>query len=318
MLEENEKLRKENYRLRKHEKYSLMFKKKGPKNDDKPTAMEREVKKRTKTDLWPVMKFIGSEEKLISATIFVMKRINPRELDEMEDGYDKIDKEEEWIAEYKGDVRIGLNNQRNYVQQELRELYHNLHESGDEACLPNVRQILQLLERKGLQKGDNKARMEAFFDKYWDTLLPKVAGHANWPPTKRHYLLLSAAETKSKNAALDPLPCVDHTSEAFLVAIWDNCFQKWNYECLQKRKNAPVDQDHANMQRLDFTTSNSGCQKFGGWSELGKSRVKTLAKTSKKARVQAHVEAVEEAALEWIRHIFGSNWYPLVAFLYLH
>jgi hypothetical protein len=318
MLEENERLKKENFRLKKREKYSLQFKKKGPKNDDKPSAMQREVQKRTKTDLWPVMKFIGSEEKLISATIFVMKRINPRELDKMEDGYEKIDKEEEWIAEYKGDVRIGLNNQRNYVQQELRELYHKLHESGDEACLPNVRQILQLLERKGLQKGDNKARMEAFFDKYWDALLPKVAGHANWPPTRRHYLLLSTAETKSKNVALDPLPCVDHTTEAFLVAIWENCLPRWKYECLQKRNKEDVDPEHADMAGLGYTTSNSGRQQFGGWSPVGKARVKLLGKMAKKARVLDHVKAVEEAALERIRHVFGSNWYPLVAFLYLH
>ena len=114
------------------------------------------------------------------------------------------------------------------------------------------------------------------------------------------------------------MPCVDHTTEAFLVAIWENCYPRWRYQGIQKRKGEAVDPDHEDMKGVGYTSSKNGRKKFGGWTKKGKDRVQELAKIAKTARGKAHVEAVETAALLRIRYVFGSELVSFVAFLYLY
>ena len=54
-----QKLKLDNYRLKKRQKYGATQPKKGSKGV-KLTAMQREVRKKTKSDLWPVKKFFSS------------------------------------------------------------------------------------------------------------------------------------------------------------------------------------------------------------------------------------------------------------------
>jgi hypothetical protein len=312
-------------RLKKRAKYAAIGSKTGVKKASKTlTAMQQMVRKRTKTELWPVAKFFNSDKKLHLGTVFIMKHINPLEISELT-GAEQVDRQEEWCANYKEDVRISMNVVRNYCQQELREFMFKIFANNDEDQYPNEVQIRDLMERKGLQKGANKKQTEGFFDKYWDELIPKVAGSSNWPPTKRHYFLLSTAETDPK-IEVDPKKdnakvvflCVDHSSEAFLVAIWENCYPRWRYQALQKRKGEEVVETHDEMKGKDYTTSKTGRNKFGGWTKKGRDRVKELAKMSKTARELPHVEVVETAALQRIRYVFGFNLYPNVVFLHPH
>jgi hypothetical protein len=240
-------------------------------------------------------------------------------------GAELVDRQEFWIAMHKNDVRYALNEKRNYCQGELREHMVKIVAAKKEDLYPDETQILQILERKGLQKGPNLKQMQGFLDMHWDVLLPKVAGNTNWPPTKRHYNNLSTAETDpkitvdtKKGEEKVKFMCVDHTTEAFLVAIWENCYPRWRYQALQKRKKLPVVDTHDDMKGKDYTDAKGGCQKLGGWTKLGKDRVKELAKLNKAAREEPHVKEVETAALERIRYVFGSNWYPNVVFWHLH
>ena len=52
-----------------------------------------------------------------------------------------------------------------------------------------------------------------------------------------------------------------------------------------------------------YTNPKTGRNKFGGWTEVGKDRVKELAIMAKDARKKAHVETVESAALVRIRYV---------------
>ena len=50
--------------------------------------------------------------------------------------------EEAWIYDNQDLVRTSLNEQRNYVQQEVRELVYTYWKENKEAELPNVEEIL--------------------------------------------------------------------------------------------------------------------------------------------------------------------------------
>jgi hypothetical protein len=295
------KLKLENFRLKKRALYGTFETKKVTKGQ-KLTAMQREVQKRTRTDLFPVKKFFQHENRLLLGTKFIMDSINPKELKEL-DGEERVDAEEMWMAEHKDLVRTSLNGVRNYVIQELREFMMKIFAESKEDLYPNVEQILQLMERKGLLKGPNKKAMEAFLDIYWNELVPKVAGHTNWPPSKRHYENLSTATNPPRIKGAPAHPCVHHSSEALLVAIWENFYPKWRYQGIQKRNNEPIVDTHKDMKGLAYTNPKTGRNKFGGWTEVGKDRVKELAKLAKEAREETHVEKVESAALVRIRYV---------------
>jgi hypothetical protein len=295
------KLQLENYRLKRRALYATFETKKVLKGQ-KLTAMQKEVQKRTRTDLFPVKKFFQHENRLLMGTKFIMDSINPKELYVLEDE-ERIDSEEMWMAEYKDHVRVSLNRVRNYVMQELREYMMQVFADRKEDEYPNVEQILQLMERKGLQKGPNKKAMEAFLDIYWNVLVPKVAGHSNWPPSKRHYENLSTATNPPRIKGAPRHPAVHHSSEAYLVAIWENFYPKWRYQGIQKRENLPVVDTHVDMVGKGYTNPKTGRNKFGGWTEVGKDRVKELAIMAKDARKKAHVETVESAALVRIRYV---------------
>lgn len=226
-----------------------------------------------------------------------------------------MDAEETWLATHKEDVRTSLNNVRNFVQQELRKLVLHHYETETEDLLPTVAEILKLMERKGLASGNNKGRMEEVFDFYWDKLLPKVAGHVNWCPTKRHYSLLSAATTPSPIEGEADIPCVHHTSEGILVALWEHCFPRWRYECIQKRTNKAVDPEHEDMKGKDYITAIAGRNKYGGWTNTGRDRVKVLSALCKAARKKPSVEAIERDALQRIRYVICFQFISLVMFL---
>ena len=309
--DEVKELRDEAKRLKKRAKLAATIGSKKGGNGKQVSAMSREVCKKTKTDLWPVKKFIYNEEKLMAATKFVLNRLGDLVEFVGKGGDSMMDAEETWLVTHKHDIRISLNNVRNFVQQELRKLVIHCYDEGTDDLLPTVAEILKLMERKGLTSGNTKARLEAVFDFYWDKLLPKVAGHVNWCPTKRHYSLLSTATTPSEYEGEADIPCVHHTSEAFLVALWEHCFPKWRYECLQKRQGDAVDPKHADMKGKDYITSIAGRNKFGGWTKVGRDRVKELSALCKAARKKASVVAIEKEALQRLRYVFL---YPIHVF----
>ena len=312
MQDQIAELQEEAKRLKKRAKLAATVGSRSASKGRQLSAMSREVCKKTKTDLWPVKKFFYNDAKLIDGTKFILRRLGHLvEFDNLR-GDAKIDAEELWLVTHRHDVRVSLNDVRNYIQQGLRDFVFNSYDNGEEGLLPSVAEILKLMERKGLSSGPNKGAMEAKLDFYWDRLIPKVAGHVNWCPTKRHYSLLSTATTPSPVMGEPDIPCVHHSSEAFLVAIWEHCLPKWTYQCVQKRKKEAVDPKHKDMKGKAYISSTGGRKQFGGWTKVGRDRVKALSALCKTARKKSTVFEIENEALKRLRyvslvpiHIFG-------------
>ena len=140
--------------------------------------------------------------------------------------------EERFIAAQKNNIRLGINKQRNYVQQELHDFMMAEFKEGRADQYPNVEEMEQLVLRNNLDDKTDDAvleRFESLFDRYW-FLLAKVANHSCWIPYKRHFFI-------SSDSWIDePGPndtYVTASDEAFLLTIWKNCYVKWLYKATQ-------------------------------------------------------------------------------------
>ncbi len=294
-------LQLEVHRLKKRLKLDQSGSKKTLKNGTQK-AMEREVKKCSKTILWKVCKFLKNEKKLDKATKYVMGSLYLTEMEGLS-GKALVDAQEVWMAQWRAVIRKALNKQRNYVQQELRGLMERVFKAGKQDDFPNQQEILHLILREKLDEEtpqEEREHYEKLFDNYWNVLIPKVAGHANWGPGKRHYLLLSSGREDDDN---QEGPCyVTPADEAFLAVIWLNCYPKWVYqeEC---RKKGLVADDNNELAKTPYTNSKAGQKKFGGWLKLGMDKYDELFQAIQKNRQEEsdYIEGVEQLALERIR-----------------
>ena len=213
------------------------------------------------------------------------------------------DAEEIWKNRYARFVRTSLNKQRNYVQQELREVMEQVFKDNKEAEYPNVEQMLAIVLRDKLDDDtpdEEREQHEKFLDNYWNVLLPKVATHKAWGPNRRHHGLLSFDKENPDNK--EALPSVSASDEAFIAVLWMNCYSKWRYKSLCVRNNEEVDENDPQME-TPYTDAKGGQKKFGGWNADGIKEFDKLKEKIEKNRTKQkkYVEAVEQAALERIR-----------------
>ena len=230
--EKANKAEKENQLLREQlarSKKQLKISRNGGSASKKGTsrAMEKEVAKVTKTDLWKICKFFKNQTKAMKGTKCVMEKLELLEFEGLE-GEKLAEAQEEWKGNYVVTVREALNMQRNYVQQELREVMEEkVFDVNKEAEFPNMEQMAQLVLRAKMDDAtptEEARKMMALFDKYWNVLIPKVAGNKWWPPSKRHHQIASYPE--DRDSETDPPP-VTPQDEAFCLLVWENCCKKW-------------------------------------------------------------------------------------------
>ena len=302
MEKENEKLKLELLRAKK----KIKLEQTGAPRSGTPgteSAMQREVKKCAKNILWKVCKFLKNDAKLSKATKYVMETLVLSEHEGLE-GAELIEAQEVWKKTCEVDVRTALNRQRNYVQQELREVM-------EEECFqknmieefPNEEQILDVVLRIKLDDQTPEAERlvhEKLFDNYWNVLIPKVAGHSHWGPSKRHHELMSFGKEDPKDKKCQCY--VTASDEAFLAMIWLNCYKKWAYKHKCKVENREPDEKDPEMQ-TPYTNSKVGQKKFGGWTDDGILKYLAVLNNINENRdkQKKYLQDVEQEALDRIR-----------------
>ena len=265
------------------------------------TAMGREVTKTAKKLLWKRCKFIIGEKTLRKGCKYVISQLDLAEFQGLDEEAYKVE-EERFIAEHKNSVRLAINKQRNYVQQELRDFMMNEFKEGRGDEYPTVEEMEQLVLRNMLDDKTEEAVLqhyEAKFDKYW-FLLAKVANHSSWNPFKRHFFLISSDGWIDEPGPNDTY--VTASDEAFLLTIWKNCYEKWKYKGTQMANNEEVDEDHPAMV-TPFTDAKSGQKKFGGWKQAGINYYDKWHKAiiTNREKFKDYVKDVEKEALKRIR-----------------
>ena len=291
-----------------------------PKDQKDWTPRQKAVYKCAKTELSQKIKFIYyDDEKLTKATRWVMNKLQPEELEGLED--DALEeKEAEWIAKYRDFVRLGLNEYRNYCQGEVKMLFEKLCES-DPNLIPTKEEMLKLAMREGLEiqtldkdgnyvgpgtppdDADRKA-WEAKLDCYLDKWVGKVAGQDAWARPNIKYYKECSKE-------------VDAGTEAFLVVLYENGVDKWLQMVEQKQAGTYNEQEFAKAERervkaggtpiTPYTTATSGACPWGGWNEKGRKRFRELQRKIRKNRVEEadFIHWVEETARKRIHAAAG-------------
>jgi hypothetical protein len=275
------------------------------------TALEKEVVKVTKTDLWHKCKFIKSENWLRKASLFVLHKINPKEMDDM-NATQRGQFEEEWLAKNSNLVRTALNNKRSNVQNEIRDMYVKLFEEGKAADWPSKFNILELAMRNPGIIDEEVYDLRLLH--YWDNLLLKVSGMVYWNPNKRHYGNISThQEPDDSKSNLNEGPYIDESTEAFLVWTIENAYDKWLWKTKAKAlqiqlTNNEITEAQIEVERLKdtatpYTSANGGQQKWGGTTPKGKERFLELVNMITKNRVdnKKAIKVVEDRVLIKVR-----------------
>ena len=136
---------------------------------------------------------------------------------------------------------------------------------------------------------------------HWDDLLPRVAGTESWGKKHRHNHTISKATV---DFTLDGMPCVSESTEAYFVALYESCYEKWlymgNQKAANKKEKVAVDRK-ANEMESKFIKANKGQSTWGGWTDEGVDYFTKVRGQVKKGRDEDHVEQLENDFLDRIR-----------------
>ena len=316
---ELERKRNEQQKLRERALQDTILSAKRSKNGKLKTfhsAMEALVSEATKTDFFKIAKFIANDTQLENAAGMVLDYLDLQEFQDL-DGAELDRARKVWIESNKEIVRITMNEWRNYIQGELYKLFKLLnsrHGGLDE--VPTADQILNIAKRSGMKKGTdaNYDRNMALLVGYWDLMIPKVAGHKDWGPGKRHHQLLSfARRNNDRRESLYVTP----SDEAFLVVLWENCYKRWIYE---DEKDKWTDEQKAAHDKAaaeakakgedyvpdaravpPYTNPKGGVSKFGGWNKAGRKRYREVLDIILESKNKPYLQAIEKEALALVR-----------------
>ena len=241
---------------------------------------------------------------------FIMTKLDLKEFEGLK-GAKLETAEETFIGKHKDAVRLAINKQRNYVQGELRDMMMKVFKDKKEEEFPNGEQMKKIVLRQKMDDETPEAerkKYETLFDNTWRFLIPKVAGNKNFGPSRRYFGLLSTMGdnkdgTNPGDEGWDDSECfVTASDEAFLLAVFVNCYQKWWYEESCRRAGSEPNPEDRSMS-TPFTNPKAGQKKFGGWMREGITFYQNWAQKIKKNRIEnaEYILGVEEAALVRIR-----------------
>jgi hypothetical protein len=201
--------------------------------------------------------------------------------------------ENAWNDENSDLVRTGLNEARNYAQSQCRCKAQKLLRHGK--YLPTPKEVLVCAMRGDVGKTDQTM---AIFDLYWDEWLFCILGKPNWDVRFRHHGCISTTYDPSQGNRRR----VTIGSEAFLVLMFENCYDKWQYMMEENMAGRIHVNKHKRME-TPYTDPLAGQNKYGGWNPAGKKRFKALGDMihAAQAKEPGHVKMVKEACLARLR-----------------
>ena len=261
----------------------------------KLTAEEKkwksDVAQATKRFVWGSVKFVKDDANLLRATSHIFDQWKLKEYQGLE-GKEFVEAKKNWLLQNKELVRTAMNDQRNYAQSQLRT-FITARMMFDQR-VPTPQQVLDCATREPyLHEEEDK---HWIMEMYHDDLLFKVVGKEHWDSWVRHYACISTAKPTDPEGKL----FIQVTTEAFLVACYQNCYDKWLYIVEEKKQNREADRKDPRFN-TPFIDSDAGQAKYGGWNQAGKSYFKELCKKIKEARERDHVQEMEKACLQRVR-----------------
>jgi len=276
-------------------------------------AMIMQTKKVTKKEAWRVCKMIPNDKHLKKVCELVIDHLKIKDFLHL-DGETDIRREEvddrraEWISMYAPTVRAALNEQKSYVQSEMKKIF--LECKKKDMDLPPYPEFADIAFRnlnsdadvpEGQDPQIDPAKVE-IFDVYL-LMLSACAGSHTYGDKQRRTTPVSVCLTKNGKTAV---PC---STEAMCLIMYDNCYNKWmemhNWKEVDKN---PADIPKYSSKRHEetkkwmgkYSDSCSGNSPYAGWSLEGIKKFKQLM-TEIKALREDDLEAIleiEQAAVD--------------------
>lgn len=289
----------------------------GTKTSDnlKNQAMVSQVKRIVKKKLWAYVKFLGNDKQLADATLLCIDLMKLKDYLHV-DGESVSQKEmvDEMVAEfqmlYSTDVRSATNEQRSYVQGEMKKLYINYRISGGDPI--SYVEFEKVAMRNVLDNNGNPdPRKEQIFDLYVH-MLSACAGSSTYGEKQRRTTPISTAVTDAGTFA------VPHSTEGMTLVMFDNCVEKWDQMYKFKHednqpgnipKYSPKKHEETKMWRTKYSDACSGNSPYGGW---GKDGIKAFIKVTKKIKNLRETKSedileVENAAVGRFRELYRED-----------
>lgn len=265
---ELDKLAKENQELKEKEALAQQRAKMvviSSSNGAEGQAMTALIKKVVNTDLWKNCKFIKNDKFAEKAAKLVLRKLNLQEMEGLQG--DQLEAAQKiWLNANKSKICSMLNDRRNYVIQQLGVVFKEAAAANKLDTLPNVAEMKDLVLREGMDADvskEQKAKMDALLDKYWDVLMPVVAGHKHWAPKQRWNSMMSFGKRDENDPNSEWL--VHPSDEAFLLIAWENSYDRWTYKATAGDKFDDKDP----QAKTKYSSSPLGTKAFGQWDPKG-------------------------------------------------
>ena len=197
-----------------------------------------------------------------------------------------------------------LNELRSNTQSSIRDVWFEFHTSKDGPA-PQPKELLNVVLRRGLAEAEDGSiapeklqRNRAIFAWWVDKVLPKVAGNQTFGPNVRHYQPVSKAMTSDNKVGMTAC------NEAFAMLCVENCNKKWRYIDNCKKKSTDPDKTAAEYQ-TPYSSSRTGQNKWGGWTDAARERHSQLRDGIQIARNKDRSVAAEELVLKALQEMHG-------------
>lgn len=280
------------------------------KDDDKNPAMIREINSIVKRIMWRTNKFLGSDEQLLEVSTEVLDELGldscTHVAGESRERYQEVEvNRNEWLLLYSTNVREAFNEQRSYVQSEMKKiaLAYQLNDETNFKDLPTFEEMLPIVRREIMtDDSDTTSRNQELLD-FWMELLGACAGTTYYGKKQRRTVCVSTAITsKEGKVAVPP------STEAMALVMYDNCHSKWvemhKYKEVENNKGDVPKYSKKNVKthrfKAKYSDSCSGQAPYGGWSSAGIIKFNEMKKMIKdnRANESARIQLAEEAAVQ--------------------
>lgn len=273
-----------------------------------------------------IMQFTTDDDELDKITHFCLTFI-PQYADLTDFDAAEVVLRKGWVKTYRKWVNVGLNDQRAYVQGQLKLAYFRLMDLGKP--LPTVDDLMRCAKRevspicpRYCLYPTNYSPLALFFCShckidvkkpedyelmafYWEYVLPAVASKNSWTKVIRKCTTPSQALTRSKFHPNKPVFL--SSVEAFGILMVDNCWEKWPASHKWKKEHPEEDLPSNSKENLTkypflrarYTDSAAGQQQFSGLVGKGETRFRAIEaeiKTAQNENSEAML-AVEKAFL---------------------
>lgn len=268
-------------------------------------AMVAQVKKVVKKEIWRICKMITNDRQLKTVTEKVIPYLKiPKYLHmegESDDRKMQVDLDRaSFIRTYAPVVRAALNEQRSYVQSEMKKIglaYMKQHKKH----LPPFDQFKAIaLRNVEGEDGNPDAEKETIFDLYL-LFVSATAGSATFGDKQRRTSPISGCLRQDGKVSVSP------STEAMCLVMFDNCRDKWvnMYDWKEIQGNAGDIPKYSTKRHEEtkqwmakYSDSCSGSSPYSGWSKDGIIAFNTLKREISDLRIE-HVGdllPIEEAA----------------------